>query len=186
MEHFFRSIPGWYVHADLYRGVVQHAAPGAHFVEVGAWKGKSASFMAVEIINSGKTIQFDVVDTWDGRGEDGEYDEDVTVKHGKVYDAFMYYTEPVKDYIKPVRMTSVDAAKLYADNSLDFVFLDAGHEYEDVKADIAAWWPKLKPGGTMGGDDYTRDGVKFAVNEAFPYHNLIVNYGIPTWNVQKG
>ena len=45
------------------------------------------------------------------------------------------------------------------DHSLDFVFLDASHEYKDVKDDIEHWLPKVKIGGTLGGDDMNWKGV---------------------------
>jgi predicted O-methyltransferase YrrM len=66
-------------------------------------------------------------------------------------------------------MTSLEAAGLYKDNSLDFVLLDASHTYEDVKADIQAWLPKIKSGGILAGDDYhvSWPGVINAVNEMF-------------------
>ena len=53
-----------------------------------------------------------------------------------------------------MRAFSVEAAKRFTDESLDFVYLDADHSYEAVRDDIAAWWPKLKPGGLFAGDDY--------------------------------
>jgi hypothetical protein len=70
-------------------------------------------------------------------------------------------------------MKSLDAVSRFGDHSLDFVFIDASHEYEDVKADIIAWIPKIKPGGVLAGHDYYIDdfdyypGVKQAVNEEF-------------------
>ena len=68
-------------------------------------------------------------------------------------------------------MKSVDAAKHVVDSSLDLVFIDADHSYEGVKADLAAWAPKVKPGGWIGGHDYGnpdpryRFGVEQAVDE---------------------
>ncbi len=65
---------------------------------------------------------------------------------------------------------------------LDYVFIDAAHDYENVKADIAAWWPKIRLGGYLAGHDY-RDakGVRDAVDEAFPYAE---KHG-ECWLVQK-
>ena len=49
----------------------------------------------------------------------------------------------------------------------DFVFIDADHSYEAVKADLAAWWPRVKPGGLFCGHDYGKReyGVTQAVDE---------------------
>lgn len=52
----------------------------------------------------------------------------------------------------------------------DMIFLDAMHTYEDVKADIERWWPRVLPGGLMAFHDYGHDhfpGVKQAVDERF-------------------
>jgi len=57
-----------------------------------------------------------------------------------------------------IRDLSTRAASLIQDQSLDFVYLDAGHNYDSVIADLEAWRPKVKPGGLLCGDDYL-DGV---------------------------
>lgn len=64
-----------------------------------------------------------------------------------------------------MRATSVDAAPVVTDLSLDFVFIDAQHTYEAVREDIATWFPKVRPGGFITGHDYRWDGVHRAVNE---------------------
>ena len=56
------------------------------------------------------------------------------------------------------RMTTVEAATLVVDGSLDFVFIDADHTEEGVSADIAMWRPKVKPGGWLMGHDYNERG----------------------------
>jgi len=61
---------------------------------------------------------------------------------------------------------SWDAANLFKDNSIDFVFIDADHSYESVTKDINSWLPKIKKGGIISGHDYfTSPGVKSAVDE---------------------
>jgi predicted O-methyltransferase YrrM len=84
-----------------------------------------------------------------------------------LYANFLKNIQPAASFIRPIRQSSVEAAALYADNSLDFVFIDAAHDYENVKADIAAWYPKVKVGGTIAGHDYGWPGssVHDAVNE---------------------
>lgn len=71
-----------------------------------------------------------------------------------------------------VRRASPEAATDFADEQLDFVYIDAQHHYEAVREDLAAWWPKVKSGGILGGHDYLDAvngagvfGVKSAVTE---------------------
>ncbi len=54
--------------------------------------------------------------------------------------------------------------------NISFVWIDAVHDYEHVKEDIAAWEPLIRPGGVIGGHDFTPSwpGVEIAVREAFP------------------
>lgn len=53
-----------------------------------------------------------------------------------------------------IRDYSVSASRLFQDNSLDFVYIDAAHDFDGVLTDLKAWWPKIKVGGLMAGDDY--------------------------------
>jgi len=49
---------------------------------------------------------------------------------------------------------STEVAKTIPDESLDWVFIDADHRYEAIKADLEAWFPKVRKGGIMSGHDY--------------------------------
>lgn len=68
-----------------------------------------------------------------------------------------------------LQCSTVEAANLVDDHSLDFAFIDAGHGYEAVSDDIRCWTPKIKPGGMLLGHDYCErhSGVIRAVNTAF-------------------
>jgi len=184
MQHFYKNIQGWFRFHDIYKFMVDNAVDGSHFVEIGAWLGQSTSFMAVEIINSGKNIRFDVIDSFEGSQEHYErkYKE---VINKTLYDDFLKNTEPVKDYINVIKGFSADIAKTYDDNSLDFVFIDASHDYDNVKADILAWLPKVKKGGIIAGDDYNSywGGVVMAVNEIFTKIKFFGNNNI--WYYEK-
>ena len=52
------------------------------------------------------------------------------------------------------RTTSVVASRQFNDESLDFVYLDGNHSYEAVRQDLRAWYPKVRKGGMLAGDDY--------------------------------
>ncbi|CAE7710871.1 rlmJ [Symbiodinium sp. CCMP2456] len=49
---------------------------------------------------------------------------------------------------------SAYAASQIADGELDFVYLDARHDFAGVVADIHAWWPKVRTGGIFAGHDF--------------------------------
>ena len=81
-----------------------------------------------------------------------------------------FNAEIIKDW-------SMNAVKKFADESLDFVFIDANHSYDYVKEDISEWSKKVRKGGIVAGHDYvnglhmnlgggkTEYGVEKAVNE---------------------
>lgn len=52
---------------------------------------------------------------------------------------------------------SIQAAPMFADGSLDMVFIDGDHRYSRASRDIDLWWPKLRRGGMMCGDDMDAD-----------------------------
>lgn len=95
--------------------------------------------------------------------------------------------ERLKSYNKTIiKKPSVEAAKDVPDGSLDFVYIDAAHDYENVKLDINAWTPKVKIGGIVAGDDFYdfpsgKGGVMRAVTEYTSHHH----YGLKLtgWNI---
>jgi predicted O-methyltransferase YrrM len=183
MEHVYqedRFGPPWFGFADIYKEAIDKAENGANFVEVGSFMGKSAAYMCVEIINSGKEIFFDCVDTWEGSVEHQELD---VIKNKQLYDVFMDNMKDFMHVVNPLKMASVDAARCFDDESLDFVFIDASHEEQDVKDDIDAWLPKVKKGGVLAGDDWGFEGVVKAVQSKF----LNTQYDIRgrSWVVQN-
>lgn len=177
MEHFYNKPhmgENWFTFPSLYRAMVQRFPSGSHFVEIGSWKGMSAAFMGVELINSGKDIKFDCIDIW----AEEAYVKENTIIDGKVvhqdlfgeqlYNTFLNNIAPVRHVINPIRKDSVAAAADYADGSLDFVFVDGDHSYEGVKRDIIAWLPKMKPNSVFAGHDYAWTPViQQAVAEIF-------------------
>jgi len=168
MEHFYQNIQGYNNNKIFYKQIISKLSDGAHIVEIGCWKGRSAAFVAVEIINSGKNIKFDCVDSWLDDNKEPMERGPVSTHMGTPYEQFLENMKPVENYYIAIRMPSIDAAPLYKDKSLDLVFIDANHEYEYVKKDILAWLPKVKLKGVLAGDDYSADefsGLIRATNE---------------------
>jgi hypothetical protein len=83
-----------------------------------------------------------------------------------------------------IRKKSLDAVKDFADDSLDFVFIDADHRFQFITNDIAEWSKKVRSGGIISGHDFaeghaSKDFVHVkAVVEAWTY-----SYRIHPWFV---
>jgi predicted O-methyltransferase YrrM len=59
--------------------------------------------------------------------------------------------------VQLIRKSLSDAAKDFLDESLDFLFLDANHEFATVYSDISSWFPKIRKGGIFMGHDWDHD-----------------------------
>ena len=129
--------------------------------------------MGVEIINSNKKIKLNCIDTWNGSIENispGEigFEPNLLLDKDYIFKIFKESIKPLGNVVTFIRSDSLFASNLYADESLEFVFIDASHQYKDVKDDIQAWFPKVKKGGIIAGHDYSWcDDVKRAVDEFF-------------------
>jgi len=95
------------------------------------------------------------------------------------------------EQVSIIRGLSASVARLFADGSLDFVYLDANHSRDMVALDIAAWKPKVRTGGVLAGHDWgAREnegwGVRPAVLEHFTESRVLVTKDpYPSWAVVK-
>ena len=170
MEHIYKNIPGFFSFPDYYSWLAEQMPTDrpSHGVEIGVAAGQSAAYLAVELINRGAPCTLDLVDQFD-RG-----------------------LPPIEAALAPVKQVigkmhacmSWDGAAFYEDKSLDFVFIDAGHDYTSVKKDIDAWLPKVKDGGIISGHDFMNEypGIIQAVMETFDYWEVWrgKRWGIPS------
>lgn len=127
---------------------------------------------------SGRAISIVGVDTARGSGPEGRRDTDAhgaAVEHGGGTFAGVLHRNVIAcglaDSIQLVISDSVAAAQLFADESFAWVHIDARHDYQSVRSDIAAWVPKVQRGGWLSGDDYHEEqwpGVVGAVADALP------------------
>lgn len=140
-------------------------------VEVGSWTGTTSRAIA-QVMGEGSHLW--CIDTWEGsNGETFDVTRAVAIAYGSDK-LFRLWEKNVGEVGYPerifaVRGQSVEVAATWT-LPVDFVFLDAEHSYEAVKADIEAWWPHLKVGGVFCGHDYGVKGfpgVKQAVDERF-------------------
>lgn len=82
-----------------------------------------------------------------------------------------------------VRATSVDAARKFADRSLDVAYIDGNHLRDHVLADIAAWAPKVKPGGVLAGHDFKQYADKPFIQVFDAVTGYTAEHGLSPWFV---
>jgi predicted O-methyltransferase YrrM len=121
------------------------------FLEVGCWTGHSTSILA----KRAKEIFSDiiVVDSFEGNEGTPLYDY---AKENEVKNIFISNMKELDlwDNISLFHMDSNEAHKFIDNESVIFLFIDAGHTYEQVKEDLINYIPKVKKGGIICGHDY--------------------------------
>jgi predicted O-methyltransferase YrrM len=165
------EIPGW--SSDIlpwYAALASLMPDGSRIVEVGVYCGRSLLFLAEEFWREGKRRTHlwgvDHFVTFNS-GTDGEVD--CWREFNRHFDS----TGDAKQLVDVMRGPSAIMAQSFENVSLDLVFIDADHGYESMRADLAAWTPKVRPGGVIAGHDFEGDacgqfpGVQQAVCEAF-------------------
>lgn len=187
------DIPGWYDFRGFYERAVAEAPAGASLVEVGVFCGRSLAHLAQMARGANKGISVAGVDTfrgspefaglvmWEGR----PFDE--APPGALIYECFsQLHRAGALDDVALVVSDSVRASRFFPDASAFMVFLDAGHDVESVARDIAAWWPKVAPGGYLAGDDLDVvgfPGIRAAVEARF---GAGFERDGSTWIVRKG
>lgn len=162
----YNEIPGYCDYHEFYRDVFEQLPEGAQVAEIGVYLGHSVAFMATLAKEAKKKITVHAIDTFMGSNEH-------TKRH--FYNEFIdnIFKCGVSDNVLVLVEDSVKAAQIVPE-TFDFVFIDAAHDYQSVKADIEAWAPKVKKGGILAGHDYCRSwpGVMEAVDELIPNKQL--------------
>lgn len=127
-------------------------------VEIGVQKG----IFSKTILEKWKGNKLYMVDCWEE--QDSSLYIDGSNHNNNIQNEFMNIAiNNVKTYTNRyeiIKKYSVDASKNFDDCSLDFIYIDARHDYNGVLEDLEYWYPKVKSGGLISGHDYTKeDGI---------------------------
>ena len=166
------KIPGWFDFKGIYEAAVERAPKDSPstFVEIGTAFGRSAAVMATLIRASGKPIQFYTIDSFvthdPGVVRHLRYCID-DLKMGRTFEELTRSQLAGFPEAQLIVGVSYEVAARFADDSVDFLFIDGDHELEGMRKDLAAWLPKMRPGATLGGHDWGAAGVNIAVRELF-------------------
>lgn len=182
---FHLDLQGWNGNSQLFGDLIRRVKPQL-VIEVGTWKGMSATTMGKHLQQLGSGRALVCVDTWLGALEFWRDQEDVTryrslaMLHGypSVYYQFLANVVQcgLQDVIVPFPQTSTIAARWFLERQIqaDLVYIDGSHEENDVYADLVYYWMVTRSGGVMFGDDLGWPGVRAAVAEFAAQHKLQV------------
>jgi len=138
--------------------------PGSVFVEIGTWEGD----FSYELLTQTSCAKLYCVDPYKHFDADGYKDGMNTLsqnefdkKYEKTKDRFKRFG----DRVEFLRMTSKEAVKRFEDLSIEYIYVDGNHDYPYVEEDIRLWYPKVKKGGYLCGDDvYSQDPSEHDAN----------------------
>jgi hypothetical protein len=175
---------------EAFHALIEVLRPST-IVEVGSWKGHSANFMADKLRSFGISGKIICVDTFLGSQEhwsDVGYLKELHLEHGRptIFERFMGNTiaRANQDLILPLPLPASTAAVVMSNFGFkaDLIYIDAGHEYADVMADLTSYWPLLSGNGVLFGDDYFHAPLRQAVQDFASSHGLeIASYNNRKW-----
>ncbi|MHC4646880.1 MAG: class I SAM-dependent methyltransferase [Planctomycetota bacterium] len=117
--------------------------------EIGTYSGSFAITLSINIPKL-KLYCVDPWTTYDGLNDytDADYLNEI----------YQLAVQRLRQYkgVEIIRELSMDAVKKFDDESLDFVYIDANHEFPFVAEDIFYWSKKVRPGGIVSGHDYLK------------------------------
>jgi hypothetical protein len=190
---YYNNIPGWFNFDNIYSEAIAKVPDDGVLVEVGTFLGKSLCYLLEASNDSKKNLSISCVDlfkiTPDGGDGEMPWGENARIwekNNGGTEALFLAFKKNVEDcpgkqLLKNIiRENSWDAANKFEDNSIDFLFIDASHLYENVKRDIENWYPKMKKNSTIAGHDYDT-GVQQAVDEFFGKRGISVRRDRSSW-----
>lgn len=168
---------------------------GVAIALIGIYRGLNLSYIADACRQN--NVRIYAVDIWERIGRKLNGDDlpwvawkrfQWNLRQSRLFFRRWVHRHGLAGHVEIIHTSSVAAARSLADESLDFVFLDADHDYESVRQDLDAWYDKLKSGRLLAGDDWDPGawpGVVRAVEDFARTRGLRVNVDDKLWSLEK-
>jgi hypothetical protein len=111
--------------------------------EIGVWKGRYSEVLC----RANPDLKLYSIDPWDFRNF-----YETQAEGNTIYENAKNRLSSYKCSI--IRAFSMDAVQEIQDYSLDFVYIDGAHDFQNCTNDICEWSKKVKAGGIISGHDY--------------------------------
>lgn len=131
--------------------LAKHVGTAPTMVEIGSWAGHSSTILGnVARMKFGHLV---CIDPFTGEGSVLR----MAAQKWPVREIFdkNIESEGLKEVVSVLQMTSDEAVKNFPDKSIDLLFIDGDHRYQQMSRDLANWVPKVR--GIICGHDYDID-----------------------------
>lgn len=191
LEILPKDLQGWGGTDTSFETIIGELKPNL-IVEVGSWKGLSATHMANTALKLGidrENLEIVCVDTWLSSVEhysqqfSGLYER----KLGRpdLYEQFLSNVvhEGFSDIITPFPIDSINGSECFSMWGVrpDLIYIDAAHDYQSVKLDVYLWGLLVRDGGYLLFDDWHHEPIRRAVHEVFGYEKVFTIGGKAAW-----
>jgi predicted O-methyltransferase YrrM len=190
------DLQGWNSTHPVFAELINKIQPEL-VIEVGSWKGASAIHMAGLAKAHKPDFRLVCIDTWTASNKSlwvqPKWRATYSCRNGFPTVYWQFLANVVRaghsDAILPLPVTASCGAEILRHYGVfaDLIYVDAGHSLDDVAGDLRQYWPLLRPGGYLLGDDYTDawPGVHQAVTQFCAANRLRLMSDREKWFVQK-
>ncbi|NQV57296.1 MAG: class I SAM-dependent methyltransferase [Rhodospirillales bacterium] len=165
---------GWASDSPVFETLIDEYLPTT-IIEVGTWKGASAIHMARLATRHNPNSLVICIDTWLGSAAhwtDPTERVQLGLKQGypTLYYRFLdnVVAAGLTEHILPIPLPAASALAVLSQVEAvgDLIYIDADHDAMNVYSDVSGYWPLVRGGGAMFGDDYLANwpGVVKSVN----------------------
>jgi predicted O-methyltransferase YrrM len=136
---------------DLWSQIIQQVQ-AKDVLELGVLRGAFAEHI---LRNCPSVARYYMLDPWrhlDDWNKPANVDQST---FEEIYSVAMAKTDFAREKRIVLRGTTTEVIDEIADESLDIAYIDADHTLRGISIDLIRTYPKVRPGGIVGGDDYT-------------------------------
>lgn len=134
--------PNWFWHGEQVLALLDTYRPTV-CVELGTWRGGSAIAVARLVSQWGGRVT--AIDVWEWENKDEDITKDECARNVE--------RAGLSDVVHLLQLRTDTAARLWR-VPIDYLYVDADHTEDGCYSDLSLWWPHLKIGGLIAGDDY--------------------------------
>jgi hypothetical protein len=124
-----------------------------HVLELGVWRG---AFAAQLLRRCPDVARYYMLDPWrrlDDWNKPANVDQ---AAFDDIHAEAMRITDFAGDRRVVLRGKTTEVIDQIPDRTLDLAYVDADHTLRGISIDLIRTYPKIRPGGVLGGDDYSR------------------------------